>query len=383
VRILHLTADWKWTGPAEPMLHAVTGLRERGHRVDAAFPLPPDHQGGGLLERARDRGVEPLLRLVRRQGWWPLRDRGEVRRLRGLLERMQYDVVHVHHTRDHILARLALRGLPTRLVVSWHDGEPIPARPWNRWLLGPRGAAGLVVLGERVAQAARAQLGWPAERIAIVPGCVDPERYSPREPSQRLRGEFGLHGEERVIGVVARLQPHRRMELLLEAFERARRSAPALRLLVVGRGTRAREVLEEPVAQRGLSHVVLRAGYRGEDYREVLALFDALAFVVPGSDGSCRAVLEAMAQEIPVIASQRGILPETVVDGESGRVIPEDPDLWADAFVELWREPERWRARGKAARRRVLEHHTPALAAERLEQFYERIVSSPAPKSGA
>jgi glycosyltransferase involved in cell wall biosynthesis len=382
VRILHLTADWKWTGPAEPMLHAVTGLRERGHRVDAAFPIPPDYQGGGLLERARARGVEPLLRLARRQGWLPLRDRGEVLRLRRLIERANYDVVHVHHTRDHILARLALRGLPARLVVSWHHGDAIPPRPWNRWLFGPRAAAGLVVLGERVARAAHERLGWPEERIAIVPGCVDPERYAPREPSQLVRSEFGLHGGERVIGVVARLQPHRRMELLLEAFERARRSAPALRLLVIGRGTRARDVLDEPVARRGLSQLVLRAGYRAEDYREVLALFDALAFVVPGSDGSCRAVLEAMAQEIPVIASERGVLPETVADGETGRVIPEDPDAWAEAFVDLWRAPERWRALGKAARRRVLERHTPALAAERLEQLYARILGA-APQSRA
>jgi glycosyltransferase involved in cell wall biosynthesis len=382
VRILHLTADWKWTGPAEPMLHAVTGLRERGHRVDAAFPIPPDYQGGGLLERARARGVEPLLRLARRQGWLPLRDRGEVLRLRRLIERANYDVVHVHHTRDHILARLALRGLPARLVVSWHHGDAIPPRPWNRWLFGPRAAAGLVVLGERVARAAHERQGWPEERIAIVPGCVDPERYAPREPSQLVRSEFGLHGGERVIGVVARLQPHRRMELLLEAFERARRSAPALRLLVIGRGTRARDVLDEPVARRGLSQLVLRAGYRAEDYREVLALFDALAFVVPGSDGSCRAVLEAMAQEIPVIASERGVLPETVADGETGRVIPEDPDAWAEAFVDLWRAPERWRALGKAARRRVLERHTPALAAERLEQLYARILGA-APQSRA
>jgi glycosyltransferase involved in cell wall biosynthesis len=93
-------------------------------------------------------------------------------------------------------------------------------------------------------------------------------------------------------------------------------------------------------------------------------------------------VLEAMAQEVPVIASERGVLPETVADRETGRVVPEDADAWAEVFVELWREPERWRALGKAARRRVLERHTPALAAERLEQLYLRILGA-APQSRA
>jgi glycosyltransferase involved in cell wall biosynthesis len=373
VRILHLTADWKWTGPAEPMLNAVVGLRARGHSVGAAFPKPPEGRAG-LLERARERGVEPLLRLARRQGYVPLRDRAEVRELRGLVERGRYDVVHAHHTRDHILARLALRGLPARLVASWHHGDPVPNRFWNRRLLGPRGAHGLVVLSERIAHAAQRELGWPAQRLGVVPGCVDAERFAPRPPSEAVRRELGLTGAERVVGLVARLQPHRRVDLLLEAFERARRRAPALRLVVVGRGTHAREVLDEPVAARGLGDAVIRAGYRGVDYRDVLSLFDALVFLVPGSDGSCRAVLEAMALEIPVIASARGVLPETVGDGEAGRIVAEDPEALAETLVDLWREPARWRALGKAGRRRVLERHTPALAAERLEAFYARLV---------
>ena len=370
MKILHLTGDWKWTGPAEPMLNAVLGLRARGHRVDAAFPLPPEENAGSLVERARQQGVEPVYRLTRRQGYVPLRDGGEVQRLRELFERRRYDVVHAHHARDHILARLALRGLPGRLVVSWHHGDLIPKHFWNRWLLGPRGAHGLVVLGERIAVAARGQLGWPDARVAVVPGSVDAERFAPRPPSAAVRREFGLTGGERIIGLVARLQPHRRVDLVLDAFQRALRAAPELRLVVVGRGTRAREVLEQPVAQRGLGASVIRAGYRAKDYRDVLSLFDALVFLVPGSDGSCRAVLEAMALEIPVIASPRGVLPETVGDDETGRIVPEDARSLADVFVDLSRDPSRWRELGKAARARILERHSLPLAAERLERFY-------------
>jgi glycosyltransferase involved in cell wall biosynthesis len=260
--------------------------------------------------------------------------------------------------------------------VSWHHGDPIPQRPWNRWLLGPRGASGLVVLGARIAAAAQRDLGWPAERLAIVPGVVDVDFFAPRPASAAVRGELGLGGADRVVGLVARLQPHRRVDLLLDAFERARRNAPGLRLVIVGRGTRARQVLDEPVERRGLQGAVIRAGYRTADYRDVLSLFDALVFLVPGSDGSCRAALEAMALEIPVIASPRGILPDLVGDGETGRIVAEDPDALAAALVEVWRDPERWRALGKAARRRVVERHALPLAAERLERFYSGLVGA-------
>ena len=85
MKILQLTSDWKWTGPAEPMLHALVGLRARGHQVDAAFPATPAGHADGLAERARERGIAPVFQPAAGQGYLPLRDGGEVRRLRRFL----------------------------------------------------------------------------------------------------------------------------------------------------------------------------------------------------------------------------------------------------------------------------------------------------------
>jgi glycosyltransferase involved in cell wall biosynthesis len=379
VKILHVSADWKWTGPAEPMLHAVHGLREQGHAVDLAAPEAPPDSSGALLERARARGIEPIHVMERGQGWRPWRDRREQRALAALLVRERYDVVHVHHSRDHLLVLRALGSAQarTRLVASWHHGDPVPARPWNRWLLGPRRLAGLTVLSERLADAAVRELGWPAERIAVLPGVVDVKHFAPRERAPQIAESLGLAPGTRAIGIVARLQPHRRFDLLLDAFALALRDAPDLRLIVVGRGTRARAVLEEPVLQRGLQGQVIRAGYRREDFRDVLAWFDALLFLVPGSDGSCRAALEAMAMGIPVIASQRGILPE-IVSEDNGLCVPERPEALAAALVDVARSPARWRVRGSAARLAALRRHPVERHAQRLAEFYARLRSEPA-----
>lgn len=373
MRILELTSDWKWTGPAEPLLHAVVGLRARGHDVDAAFPPPPKGHSGALAERAAERGVVAAWAPAAGQGYVPIRDGAEVRRLRAFLRGRDYDVVHAQHARAHILARLASRGLRTRVVASWTHGDPIPAGFWNTWLYGPRGCDGLTVLSERLAADVRARFPATPERVAVVPGAVDAAHFAPRSAPARLRDELGLLPEQRVIGMVARLQPHRRVELVLAALALARKTAPGLRLLVIGRGTRAKQVLDEPVARLGLGEAVVRAGYRRDDYRDTLALMDALVFVVPGSDGSCRAVLETMAMEIPTLASRRGILPETVADGETGALFDETPESLAAGLIDLWRDPVRWQARGKAARKSVLERHTLALQAERLEQHYRRL----------
>lgn len=373
MKVLHATADWKWTGPAEPMLNAVLGLRERGHVADVAFPASLPGQEGALEERARERGIAPALLLRRGRGLAPVRDRSEVRRLRELLVRGGYDVIHTHHTRDQLLLLRASRGLPVRRVASWHAGEPLPARPWNRLRFGPAALSGVSFLSQRLADAAQTAFGWDPGRLGVARGCVDVDRFGPVAPSRALRAELGVAPGERLIGVVARLQPHRRFDLLLEAFRRARRAAPGLRLLVVGRGTRAAQVVDEPVRRLGLQGAVIRAGYRRADYRDVLALLDALVFLVPGSDGSCRAVLEAMSMQVPVIASHRGILPEIVADGETGSVVDEDPVALAGALCDVCRDPDRWRARGAAARKRVLERHTIQRHAEDLEEFYSSI----------
>ncbi len=375
MKILHVTADFKWTGPAEPMLNAVLGLRALGHEVDLACAAPPpEDPDRQLLNVARERGADPAHLFWPRRGFRPLRDLHEVRRLRETLERGAYDIVHVHHTRDHLLARWAIRDELTRLVASWHHGDPVPPRLWNRWLLGPRGADGLVVLSPRIAEQVAVELGWPADRVAVVPGSIDIERFKPRPPSARVRAELGIPPGSRVIGVVARLQPQRRFDLLLDAFARACSSAPDLRLVVLGRGTRAEAVLHEPVRELGLERVVISAGHRSQDYAEVLSLFDALVYLVPGSDGSCRAVLEAMAMGIPAIVSSRGMLPEIVRNGETGRIVREDPEVLADVLRDVWRDPASWQTFGKAAREAVRIAFTIPYVAGRLEQFYARLL---------
>jgi glycosyltransferase involved in cell wall biosynthesis len=351
------------------MVNEVVGLRALGHAVDVLCPSAPEGFAGGLADRCRERGVDPKLLFERRSGYWPLRDRSELRRLHAELREGGYDLVHVHHSRDHLLAWRASRRLPTRLVVGWHRGEPLPRAPWHRLRLSRRGADGLVVLSERIAESAL-RLGWPRGRVCVAPGSVDTERFQPRPRSEELARELGLDPAGRVLGVVARIQRHRRFDLLLEAFARAAPRAPGLRMLVIGRGTRAAEILDGPLRARGLVGTVIRAGYRGTDYPRVLGLLHALVFLVPGSDGSCRAVLEAMASGVPAIASRRGVLPEIVVEGVSGRVVDEDPEALAEAMIDVWRDPGGWAIRGKAARERALSRYTVQAQAKRLERFY-------------
>jgi len=345
--------------------------RKRGFEVHLACPAAPHPRQGGVSQEAEKAGLLPELAILRGRGFQPLADRVDSRALHALLEHHQVDIVHTWHTRDHLLALRAAgarrrRGV-TAVVRSYRKAEVIPRLPWNRWLFGP-GTDGLLCVSPETAQCNRAIRGGRPVRGSF--GGVDTERFVPRPANRELRAALGLAPEHRVIGIVARVQRHRRFDLLLEAASRLLGRDPRARLLVVGRGTHRRALAEEPAQRMGLADRVIFAGYRKEDYTEVLRSIDVFTFLVPGSDGTCRALLEAAACGIPAVTSRRGALPEIVIDGVTGVLCDEDPDALASAWRALLDDPVRRRTMGENARRRAETVFTPAHFAEEVAALY-------------
>lgn len=375
MKILQLTGDWKWTGPAEPMVQLALGLRERGHSVDLACAEAPPGEDRGVAIEAEKRGFAPELLFGPGRGVRPWAD---LRASRAVAERLRaggYDVVHAWHTRDHVLA-LRARGTWRRserpaVVRSWRRAEPPARDPFSRWLFG-RGCDGLVCVSPGAAEAAT-----PLRSGRPVTGCfgaVDLERFRPDPVAQAARESLGLPADALVVGIVARVQPHRRFDLLLEAAARLFEAEPRARLLVVGRGTRRRELAEEPAHRLGIADRVVFAGWRGPDYAAVLRSIDLFTFLVPGSDGTCRALLEAAACGIPAVTSRRGALPEIVRDGETGVLVDEAPESLADAWLGLLRDPDRRSKLGAAARERAETEFVPARFAESVDALYREVL---------
>lgn len=171
------------------------------------------------------------------------------------------------------------------------------------------------------------------------------------------------------------MQTHRRFEVLLRAIQIARQDVPNLHLVVVGRGTNQDTVARKPVEELGLSDCVHFSGYlRDEEYVGTLASFDAKVFMVPGSDGTCRAVREALALGIPVITTKRGMLAELVRQDVDGLNVDETAEALAEAFCELAKNGERRAEMGRAARMGAVERFAFERLAEALEGLYEEVI---------
>jgi len=350
--------------------------------VELVCPRAPAGANRSLWQQASDRGVEPVAEVAAGRSAWRWGDTARIRQLRAWLSTDTiggpFDVVHCWHGRDHWLAARALhdrgRSPASRLVRSYPRAERIGRWPWHRWLYGP-GCDGLLCVSEASVAANRALRGPRA--ILACPGAVEPRHLRVRRTSAQVREELGVAAEVPLIGIVARLQRHRRFDLLFEAFAELLRLGVDSRLVVLGRGSHAESVAYEPVRRLSIADRVVFAGHRGEDYADIVSAMDLFTFLVPGSDGTCRALLEAAMLGRPLVASRRGAISEIVRDGETGLLVEEQPAALAGAWSELIRDPARRLALGRAAARDARERFVPERLAARVEAFYESIASRP------
>jgi glycosyltransferase involved in cell wall biosynthesis len=267
-------------------------------------------------------------------------------------------------------------GLSIPIVRSLYEGEA-PAPRWReRFLLGRR-AARIILFSDRVRSAL---LGPPWDldegRVVRLDPPIDLERFDPDRPLPDLRKALGIAAGVFTAGIIARLQTHRRFEILFEAIARARSMCPGLRFVVIGRGTHAEAVAQEPVRRLGLEGTVHLAGYlSGDQYVGALKALDAAVFLVPGSDGTCRAVREELAMGLPVIAARRGMLPELVRHGQTGLVVEDTPEGLAAALAELARDPLRRAAMSQAAREDARARFSLKGHAQALARIYREVLS--------
>jgi glycosyltransferase involved in cell wall biosynthesis len=351
VKILHLCTTLDVGGAEMHLLSQVRGQAARGHEPSVAYLKG----AGTLADDFRAAGAREVVAVG-----GPL---GVARRLVPMLRRA--DVVHTHLLKADVLGAVAatLAGRRSRLISSKHNDEQVLRRPLVSHVHGLVGRLPqrTIVLSDHVGRFIERYGRVPAQRLTRIYYGLDPvpfEEAAALDPARRaaLRAELGAEPATTVFLCVARFAAQKAHDVLLTGFARARsRTAAPLALWLVGDDPfgDGRERAEATAARLELGDSVRFLGIR-RDVPHLMAAADVFTMTSLW-EGLGLVFLEAMATGRPVLASGVSAVPEVVVDGETGLLVPpSDPDAWAAAAVRLAADPalrSRLGARGADVRR--------------------------------
>jgi glycosyltransferase involved in cell wall biosynthesis len=244
----------------------------------------------------------------------------------------------------------------------------------RRWRLLENGASRIAKVMVAVSEQSKADLiryqRIARRKLAVIYNGLD-LKLSRRETALELRREIGVAADDLVIGTAARLEDQKGLDLLLDAVPLIAQSVPKARVVIVGGGNNER-ALREQTERMGLGDRVTITGYR-VDGVDLINTFDC--FVQTSHwEGMPMALLEAMALRKPIVATAVGGVPEVVVDGETGILLPtRDRDALARSLIRVLTDRDEAARLGDAGHQRYRAHFTSAGMIAAYEQLYASV----------
>lgn len=324
-----------------------------GVAVRGATSLDPDQyrsllvtgtREGPLLDRARRHGIEVVVIPELVSPISPAQDVVALRHLVRLLRSRSVDVVHTHSAKAGALGRIAARRAGARVVVHTLHGFPFHEFqgrvPHAAYVGIERGLSRLtdvhLAVGTGVAvEALRRGLARPDRLYTIGPAVEPPSVALTPDSRARARRILGLGEDELVVGTVGRLDPQKAPEVMLRALRSMRQPA----VLVWAGDGELRAATRRQVDRLGLTGRVHLLGNR-DDVPEILPAFDVFAMSSRYEGLPC-VIVEAQQCGIPVVATAVNAVPDVVVPGETGLLVPpERPRLLAEALDHALTHPD-------------------------------------------
>jgi len=361
---LLLVVDCLKTGGAErQVVELAVALRRKGYEVAVACSV-----AGELSDVLREAGipVHPLRsRLVKRRlsvayAW----------RLRRLLRRERFDLVHAHIYASTAAAALATLGTGVPLVITEHTEATWQGRRarWiSRWIY--RQTKHIIAVSTPIERRLIERDGLSPDLITVIPNAVVPA--SEVRPDVQPALPIGP-----LVGVVARLKPEKGVANFLKAAARVSPLFPEAHFVIAGDGP-LRQELADLAEDLGLKSRVHFLGFRS-DASALMESMDVL--VVPSlTEGSPLVILEAMAAGLPVVASAVGGIPDQIRHDKEGLLVPpDDTGALGEALLDLLRDHAHARRLGEAGRRRATSEFGHPTMVRRIEDVYRAALDLPA-----
>jgi len=379
--ILNVIPDERLGGPQLRVLQVAKLLKERGFRSIIAMP-EGDKIFASLLNEAsipyyqvkNFKRIQPTLNPIAHIKWLLFFIPG-VLSLAGLIRKNRVDIVHVN---GHVYLQGPLAAKFSGAKLIWHLNDT-RTHKLIRILLLPF----LHLLANKIAVAAQAVNqryfgnGTFAEKNILLYPPVDTTRFHPAYNVKGIRNDLGLEEQNRIIGTIGNINPCKGYEFFFPAAKLIKEDFPKARFLVVGKELDTQrkywQRLHAMIKELQIEDDIILTGYRA-DIPELLNVVDV--FVLASVfEAAPIVILEAMACARPIVATRVGGIPEMVIDGETGILVPsKDPRAISEAVLYLLNHPKEAKEMGLKGRQHVIDHFNLAICAKKHEEIYKAVI---------
>jgi len=372
IRILAFFESFGIMGAAKPVLEFAQEAAASGDRnVDLSTLLfVRGNEENPLIDIVRGQGV-PIDFVHERYGW----DLHTFPQLRAVVEKRRPDVIWTNNSKSHFLARLTSLHRRAAWVAFHHGHTKVALRTrlyhqLDRWSL--RAADRVVTVCDYFARDLQ-RMGVPASRISVQQNPIRLQPPPSEEEKCKLRAELGLPDGAMVLLTIGRLSQEKGHADLLRAMARLRQdpSASNVHLLIVGSGPE-KDALVALRTQLGLDEVVQFCGQK-DDVRPYYGIADV--FVLPShSEGSPNVLLEALAAELPIVATAVGGVPELLTHEVNALLVPmQDVAQLAGAMRRLLDDPALRQQLSENGKQEVA-RHDPRSYFQSILGIFEQVV---------
>jgi glycosyltransferase involved in cell wall biosynthesis len=358
-------------GPDKTILKSPRYLWAGGYRMICAYMHPPHDAGFEQLQRKAVIWRAPLVSVHDRGPWdWQV-----VGQLLDVCRRERVQIWHGHDYKSNALGLLLRRFWPMRLVTTvhgWvHQTRRTPLYYWIDRLCLPRYELVICVSEDLQERCLASRV--PKDRCVLVENAVDTEEYSRRIDVRQAKQKLGIPPERLLIGAVGRLSAEKGFDLLIRSVDRLLQKGLDVELTIVGEGEE-KQRLHSLIASLGRADRMHLPGYRSD----MISLYQAMDIYALSSlrEGLPNVLLEAMAMDVPVVATRVAGIPRLIQSEENGLLV--EPGSIEDLTRALARlhgdECLRHRLR-RAARRTVETCYSFAARMRKIQNLYDALLA--------
>jgi len=292
-----------------------------------------------------------------------------------IIKKNRIQIVVTHGSIDSWLASLAgrLSFMQPLVVRTRHKSTPVSSTIRHA-LLYRFLPHGVITTAEKIRKDLIANQGLDPSRVISIPTGVDLEVFSLKQVKGDFRAEIGVDHSVCLIGTVAFLRKYKGIHVCLDAIRDLQYEFPHIIFIVVGDGPES-IFLKEKAKELGLENTIRFIGFR-RDISTILASLDIFIMGSLDGEGVPQALIQAMAMELPVVATFTGGIPEVLTHKETGFLVPpNDSEALMKHIGLLVRNPTLRNEMGKKGRELVVKNFSLQRMAEEVEQWYSQLVS--------